>query len=138
MYKDEDQFTPEEWINLELTTNQMQPTWWIKQDFEICESAVIAGTYMTPLTDLQTVACQMAELAFGYCEKFNRNDEFTYYCASRSLEFYPMNPKAWIIRGKSLERIIQDYLLRTGNIVDDYAAYLLRLMEETKRQFDHT
>lgn len=49
-----------------------------------------------------------------------------------------MNPNAWIIRGKSLERIIQDYLMRTENIIDDYAAYLLRLMDETKCQFDYT
>ena len=138
MYKDEDKITPEEWINLELTTNAMNPSWWIKQDFEICDSAVIVGTYMTPLTDLQTVACQMADLAFGYREKFHRYDEFTYYCASRSLEFYPMNPNAWIIRGKSLERIIQDYLMRTGNIVDDYVTYLIQLMDETKRSFDKT
>lgn len=138
MYKDEDKITPEEWINLELTTNQMNPSWWIKQDFEICDSAVQAGTYMTPLTDIETVACQMAELAFGYCEKFNRYDEFTYYCASRSLEFYPMNPNAWIIRGKSLERIIHNYLKNNGNIVDDYAAYLIYLMDETKRNFDKT
>lgn len=138
MYKDEDKFTPEEWVNLELTTNQMNPSWSIKQEFEICDSAVLVGTYMTPLTDLQTVACQMAELAFGYCEKFNRYDEFTYYCASRSLEFYPMNPNAWIIRGKSLERIIQDYLARTRNIVDDYAAYLIQLMDKTKHSFDKT
>lgn len=138
MYKDEDKFTPEEWVNLELTTNQMNPSWLIKQEFEICDSAVLVGTYMTPLTDLQTVACQMAELAFGYCEKFNRYDEFTYYCASRSLEFYPMNPNAWIIRGKSLERVIHDYLKRTGNIIDDYAAYLIHLMDETKRSFDKT
>ena len=54
MYKDEDKITPEEWINLELTTNQMQPAWWIKQDFEICDSAVQVGTYMTPLTDIET------------------------------------------------------------------------------------
>ena len=138
MYKDEDNITPEEWINLELTTNQMQPTWWIKEDFEICDSAVIVGTYMTPLTDLQAVACQMADLAFGYREKFKRYDEFTYYCASRSLEFYPMNPNAWIIRGKSLERMIQDYLIRTGNVIDEYASYLIRLMDETKRNFDNT
>lgn len=49
-----------------------------------------------------------------------------------------MNPNAWIIRGKSLERIIQDHLKITGNIIDDYAAHLLRLMDETKRGFDHT
>ena len=138
MYKDEDKITPEEWINLELTTNQMNPSWWIKQDFEICDSAVIAGTYMTPLTDLQTVACQMADLAFGYCEKFQRYDEFTYYCSSKSLEFYPMNPNAWIIRGKSLERLIQDYLMNVGYVVDDYASYLMDLMEETKNGFHLT
>ena len=138
MYRDDDNITPEEWINLELTTNQMNPSWWIKEDFEICDSAVIVGTYMTPLTDLQTVACQMADLAFGYTEKFHRYDEFTYYCASKSLEFYPMNPNAWIIRGKSLERIIQNYLVMNGNFIDDYAAYLLRLMDETQWQFDHT
>lgn len=132
MYKDEDKITPEEWINLELTTNTMNPSWYIKQDFEICDSAVIAGTYMTPLTDLQTVACQMADLAFGYCEKFHRYDEFTYYCTSRSLGFYPMNPNAWIIRGKSLERITQDYLTYVGNVIDDYATYLLRLMDNTR------
>lgn len=138
MYKDEDRITPEEWINLELTTNQMNPSWWIKQDFEICDSAVIVGTYMTPLTDIQTVACQMADLAFGYREKFQRYDEFTYYCASRSLEFYPMNPNAWIIRGKSLERIIQEYIRLSGNIIDDYVAYLAYLMNETKRGFYYT
>lgn len=69
MYKDEDNFTPEDWINLELTTHQMQPTWWIKKDFEICDSAILVGTYMTPLTDVQTVACQMADLALGYAKK---------------------------------------------------------------------
>ncbi len=138
MYKDEDNLTPEDWINLELTTHQMQPAFWIKQSFEICDSALLVGTYMTPLTDTQTVACQMAELAFGYKAKFHRYDEFTYYCASRSLEFYPMNPNAWIIRGKSLERMIQNYLKSTGYIVDDYAAHLLQLMDETKHRFEKT
>lgn len=132
MYKDEDKITPEEWINLELTTNQMQPSWWIKQDFEICDSAVIVGTYMTPMSDLQTIACQMADLAFGYWEKFHRYDEFTYYCSSRSLEFFPMNPNACIIRGKSLERMIHDHLIKTHNVIDGYCAHLIDLMNETK------
>lgn len=138
MYEDEDNITPEEWINLELTTHQMLPTWWIKEEFEICDSAVLVGTYMTPLTDTQTVACQMADLAFGYREKFQRYDEFTLYCASRSLEFYAMNPNAWIILGKSIERILQDYLHTTGYIVDDYAAYMMDLLDETKSQLYNT
>ena len=138
MYKDEDNLTPEEWINLEVTTNQMVPTWWIKEDFEICDSAIVVGTYMTPLTDSETVACQMAELAFGYVEKFNRYDEFTYYCASRSLKYYPMNPNALIIQGKSLERMIQNHLIRTENRVDDYVAYMISLINETKMMLEKT
>jgi len=131
VYKDLDNQTPEEWINLELTTHQMHPTFWIKQSFEISDSAVIKGTYMTPLTDIQTVACQMADLAVGYREKFKRYDEFTLYCASCSLEYYPMNPNAWIVRGKSLERLLQEYLVKNGDVVDDYADFLKRMIDET-------
>lgn len=138
MYRDEDKITPEEWINLELTANQMTPSWWIKKDFEICDSAVIVGTYMTPITNSQTVASQMADLAFGYYEKFHRYDEFTFYCASRSLEFYPMNPNALIIRGKSLERLIQDYLMKNNNIIDDYCTHLIGLMNDTKLRLNKT
>lgn len=138
MYKDEDKMTPEEWINLELTTQQIQPSFWIKQDFEISDSSVIVGTYMTPLTDIQTVASQMADLAFGYKEKFNRYDEFTFYCSSCSLEYFQMNPKAWIIRGKSLEQMIQDYLYLNGNVVDDYLAHLLYLLNDTMLRLKKT
>lgn len=138
MYKDEDNLTPEEWVNLEVTANQMVPAWSIKQDFEISDSAVHVGTYMTPMTDVETVACQMADLALGYVEKFNRYDEFTYYCTSRSLEFYPMNPNAWIIRGRSLECMLQNYLLCTGDIIDDYAEFLIHKIYETKSGLDKT
>ncbi|MDE6498752.1 MAG: hypothetical protein K2L21_08845 [Muribaculaceae bacterium] len=138
VYEDKDSLTPEAWINLELTTHQMQPAWWIKKDFEISDSAVMVGTYMTPLTDIQTVACQMAELAFGYFKKFNRYDKFTFYCSSRSLEFYPMYPNAWIIRGKSIEQILLDYLETIEYKVDDYAAHLISLLNETKWRFDKT
>ena len=138
MYKDEDKFTPEDWINLELTTHQMIPSWCIKQNFEICDSALQVGTYMTPMTEIEIVACQMSELAFGYKEKFNRYDGFTFYCVSRSLEFYPMNPNAWIIRGKSLECMFQNYYKRIGYIIDDYAARLLYLIEETTQRLNQT
>lgn len=138
MYKDEDNITPEEWINLEVTTNQLVPSWWIKQDCEICDSALLVGTYMTPLSDIQTIACQISELALGYWKKFNRCDEFTLHCADQSLEFYPMNPNAWIIRAKSIEQIIQDYLALNGNIIDEYVTYLTDMENETILNLEKT
>lgn len=138
MYRDEDNLTPEDWINLELTTHQMAPSFWIKKDFEICDSAVCAGTYMTPLTDVQTVASQMADLAIGYADRFKRYDQFTYYCATRSLDFFPMNPKAWIMRGKSLETMLGEYLAGNGSVYDDTVAFAERLIEETRRGLERT
>lgn len=137
MYKDEDHFTPEDWINLELTTHQMQPAFWIKQDFEISDMAVQVGTYMTPLTDLETVACQLADIAFGYHEKFQRYDEFTYYCSAKSLEYYPQNPNAVIIMGKSLNTLLQNHLRMNGNIADEYACFLSDLILQAEKWLDN-
>lgn len=138
MYKDADNFTPEEWINLELTTHRMTPSYYIKKDFEICDSAIIVGTYMTPLNDRETVACQLGDLAFGYFKKFKRYDEFTYYCSSRSLEFFPMNPNAWIIRSKSLLSILNRYLEKYGYVIDNYTNIIVTLLEETKIGLERT
>lgn len=138
MYKDLDKQTPEEWINLELTSHQMIPSFWIKENSEINDSAVIVGTYMTPLTDKQTVACQLSDLAFGYYKKFGIYDEFTLLCTTKSLEYYPQNPNAIIIRGKSLEMLIRYRLMENGNVVDSYVQELNKQIEETYNALDNT
>jgi len=137
MYRDEDDLTPEDWINLELTTQQMQSAFWIKQDFEISDSAIKIGTYMTPLNDIETIACQLAELAFGYHEKFHRYDAFTYYCTAKSLEYYPKNPNAVIVMGKSLDNLLQNHLRNKGNYADEYAFYLSNLIYQTQKWLDN-
>lgn len=112
MYKDEDNLFPENWVNVEITAQQYQPTWAIKEHFAISDSAITVGTYLTPITDIQTVACQLADLALGYYHKYKRYDEFTLRCAETSLKYYFMNPNAIIIKGKSLDAILQLHLER--------------------------
>lgn len=120
MYKDEDDLFPEEWVNVETTAQQYQPTWVIKEHFAITDSAVVAGTYMTPLTDVQTVASQLADLAFGYSKKYNRYDDFTLKCVDESLKFYPKNPNALLIKMKSLEALLRNHLMFNGYLRDYY------------------
>lgn len=120
MYKDEDNLFPEDWVNVELTAQQYQPTWVKKEHFEIKDSAIIAGTYLTPMTDIETIACQLADLAFGYYHKYKRYDEFTLRCTDESLKFYPMNPNAIIIKMKSLEALLNRHLAKNGNLRDTY------------------
>ena len=120
MYKDEDNLFPEDWVNVELTAQQYQPTFWIKEHFAIKDSAVVVGTYLTPITDIQTVACQLADLALGYYHKYKRYDEFTLRCAETSLKNYSMNPNAIITMGKSLDALLMRHLKRNGNVRDAY------------------
>lgn len=138
MYKDEDNFTPENWINLELTSGQMVPAFCIKDNFEISDSAVLVGTYMVPLNDVQTVACQLYELALGYCKKFGHYNEFTFQCASTALLYYPTSPIAWIIQCKSLEQMTEERLRKNGNVWDGACANMMHLMEVAADRVEKT
>ena len=120
MYKDEDNLFPEDWVNVEVTAQQYQPTWGIKEHFAISDSAIAAHTYLSPLTDKETIACQLSDLAFAYYHKFLRYDEFTLKCVETSLKYYPRNPNAIITKGKSLDALLQKHLEKNGYHRDVY------------------
>jgi hypothetical protein len=138
MYKDEDNLYPEDWVNVELTSHQYQPTFWIKEYFAISDSAISKGTYLTPLDDKQTVAAQLTDLAFGYHEKYHKYDQFTLDCVQTSLKFYPMNPNAIIIKGRSAEAVLFNYLKKNGGLIDSFTDYLYLLMIESQNQLTAT
>ncbi len=123
IYKDEDDLFPEDWVNVEVTAKQYQPTWGIKEHFAITDSAIAVGTYLTPITDVQTVACQLADLALGYYHKYKRYDEFTLRCASTSLKYYAMNPNAIMTKAKSLDALLRQHLEQNGNFKDAYTEW---------------
>ena len=70
-YRDEDNLFPEDWVNIELTSHQLIPDFGIKESFEISEKAIENKIYLCPLTVKETVASQLADLAFGYWKKYN-------------------------------------------------------------------
>lgn len=138
MYKDEDNLFPEDWVNIEVTAQQYQPTWGIKEHFEISDSAINARTYLTPLTDKETVACQLADLAFAYQKKFSRYDEFTLNCVIKSLEYYKANPTAIIIKYKSLKAILDAHLEINGHLRDSFTDNIDRQLEQCDKELDAT
>lgn len=121
MYKDEDDHYPEDWVNVELTSHQYVPSFNIKEHYMISDSAVAIGTYMTPLTDVQTVANQLADLANGYLVKYpKRYGDFSYACATKALQYNPKNPNAIIIAGKSLDAMLRAHLAINGGLRDSF------------------
>lgn len=138
MYKDEDCLFPEDWVNVEVTSQQYQPTWGIKEHFEITDSAIKARTYLVPLTDKETVACQLSDLAFAYYHKFSNYDEFTLNCATKSLEYYKSNPTAITIKYKSLESILYQHLEMTGYLKDTFTDDIDTKVEQCSKELDAT
>lgn len=124
-YRNEDKMYPEEWVNVELTTHQITPEFFYKERFEISDKAIENKVYLAPLTDLETVASQLADLAFGYWNKFKCYDEFTRCCTEKSLEYYPQHPKACIILGKSLDAALVKHLKGNGYKEDDYSRQII-------------
>ena len=121
MYPNLDNHYPEEWVNVEVTTHQFVPTFWNQEYFEIPDSAIIVGTYMTPLTKQQVIARQLADLAFSYWQQTGKYDSFTYKCADASLRYYPMNPNAILIKMNSVKALLVQHLKET-NYQRDYLA----------------
>jgi hypothetical protein len=135
-YRNEDKMYPEDWVNVELTTHQITPEFWIKENFEITDKTIENKVYLYPLTAKETVASQLADLALGYVSKYKVYDDFTLVCANKSLEYYPQNPKALLIKGKSLEAALMKHLQFNGAMVDGYTEYFDNQLAEVSKQLE--
>lgn len=138
MYKDADNLFPEDWVNVEVTSHQYHPTWAKKKDFHIADSAIIVGTYLTPLSDKQALACQMAHLASGYKHKYNVDDAFTLKCVDAALKYFPQNPNAILAKGKSLDALLLAHLKTNGWVHDAYTDDIDRQSRECATDLKHT
>ncbi|WP_295962517.1 hypothetical protein [uncultured Alistipes sp.] len=96
------------------------------ESFEINEKALQNKVYLHPLTDRETVAAQLSDLAFAYSVKYGVYDDFTWLCSSKSFEYYPQHYNTLITMGKSLDIAIGRYLENNGNKVDEYVLSLER------------
>jgi hypothetical protein len=84
-YRDEDNLFPEDWVNIELTSQQLVPEFAIKEHFGISEKTIENKVYLYPLTIKETIASQLADLALGYRRKYKIYNDFTLNCADKSL-----------------------------------------------------
>lgn len=130
MYKDEDNLFPEDWVYVSLSSKQYQSSLWIKDFFAVEDSAIIAGTYLTPLTDIQMIASQLCDLAMVYVDRFHKYDNFSLKCAETSLKYYCMNPNAIIVKGKSAMALLEQYLKNNEYQKDAYTDKLEKLNKQ--------
>jgi hypothetical protein len=135
-YRDYDHLYSDDWVNVEATAQQLVPDFGYEERYQITDKMIGNKIYLHPLTAKETVASQLADLAMGYYRKYKGYDGFTWLCVSKSLEYYPQNPKALIIQGNSLHAILMGYLENNGHRVDEFVSYLGYELDRITTQLD--
>lgn len=135
-YRNEDNLFPEPWVNVELTTHQIQPEFWIKENFEITDKALASKMYLHPLSAKETVAYQLSEMAFWYWHKYRRYDDFTLKCTEKSLQYYAQDPKALIIMGHSYNTMLDKHHRMNGGCTDQQTRFYEKKLMDISHRLD--
>lgn len=115
---------PNQWRNVELTTQSLSREIFYIEHFGITDEMIRNKVYMNPLSDRETVAYLLSELALGYMRKYQKNDDFVISCSEKSLDYFPQNVFALINRCNALNLTLMAYLASNGNIFDQRAESL--------------
>ena len=121
-----DEQNPSKWVNVELTTQSLARELFYIENFGISADAIRNKVYLYPLSDRETVAYLLSELAAYYYRKFGQFDAFMLKCAEKSLAYLPQNILAQQHRCNVLNAELKNYMEAHDNIPDEYAASLDR------------
>jgi hypothetical protein len=80
----------------------------------------------------------MENLAFGYQHKYNVYDVFTLKCVNVALKYYPQNPNAILIKGKSLDALLLAHLKTNGGVHDSFTDDIDRQSRECRIALKNT
>lgn len=101
------------WYNTELTSGDFPIDAWIMSSGYIPIQAIQNGIYMDTLSDQQALALCVLDLAKGYQHNVkNYYDGFIIKCCDLSLEYFPLNVQAMLLKAETLKHIYERQKLK--------------------------
>ncbi len=76
------------WVNIELTNGHLSSDAWMISSMGISAEAIKKGIYMDALSEKQSIALCLWDLAEGY-QKENGYDDFVLKCCNTVIKYYP-------------------------------------------------
>jgi len=96
------------WYNTELTSGTFPIDAWVMASGYITLEAVQNGIYMDTLSNQQSIALCILDLAKGYEHQAkNYYDGFIIKCCDLSLQYFPRNVQAMLLKAETLKRIYE-------------------------------
>jgi hypothetical protein len=107
------------WYNTELTSGDFPNDAWIMASGYLPLQAVQNGIYMDTLSNQQSIALCVLDLAKGYEHKVrNYYDGFILKCCDLSLQYFPLNVQAMLLKAETLKRIYEKEKLQKGTVAN--------------------
>jgi hypothetical protein len=99
------------WYNTELTSGFFPIDAWLFASGYITIEAVRNGIYMDTLSLKQSISVCVVDLAKGYENKFGCvGDTFVIKCCNKSLEYYPNNITALLLKAETMKKQFDNYM----------------------------
>ncbi|SFF57821.1 hypothetical protein [Thermoflexibacter ruber] len=96
------------WYNTELTSAAFPIDAWLMASGYIHLSAIQNSVYMKALTDQESIALCLVDLAEGYKRKTNGQDtDFILKCCNTALQYFPNCVNALILKAETLKQIFE-------------------------------
>ncbi|QTY27909.1 hypothetical protein [Flavobacterium sp. CS20] len=100
------------WYNTELTSGIFPIDAWLMASGYIHIDAIRNGVYMKALTDKESIALCLVDLAQGYQRQEFYDLDFVIKCADKALEYFPNYVNAMIlkteVKGKKIENLLYE------------------------------
>jgi hypothetical protein len=102
------------WYNTELTSGYFPIDAWIMASGYVHLTAVQNRVYMDTLSNKQSIAVCLVDLAKGYAKKFGNqgNYNFIVKCCDLALKHYPQYINALILRAETCKKVFENEMLR--------------------------
>jgi hypothetical protein len=88
-----------------LTSGQFPTDGILITELDIKREAIQTGAYFKPLSEKETIAFLLTQLALSYENKFGKLDEFTEKCADLSIKYFEPNVIAYTIKMNKIAKL---------------------------------
>jgi hypothetical protein len=108
------------WYNTELTSGCFPIDAWIMASGYLPVKAVQSGIYMDTLSNQESIALCILDLAKGYeHQTHNFTDGFILKCCDLSIRYFPLNVQAILLKAETLKRIYEKQKYQKSTIAKE-------------------
>lgn len=108
------------WVDIDLTNGHFARDEWIMETLGVSTESIKNNVYMCALSETETIAIMLIQLANAYVQKYGGYDYFTLNCAKKALQYYPSCPVALMVASNTYAELGMNYVRKIGKVPSEF------------------